>query len=304
MTTVPSPPGWPNRRSWTRCAPRWGSMAASFRSSRIYDADLLCARIDLLADFSRKHGIATTFSPLFDSNASPEPVGIAMDRVRLQAAHGARVTPQMQTRPIDLSFDLTAPMSTFPTLTGWWAMTLLPCAEKLALLCAPGERAKLMAEMDDFWMPIGLQIDFANAYMKRMGQDDAALMDRRVGDRHAGTSGASGGRRRGANWELEPPPRVSAGQRHHAIGHPLRRAAAAARAVNVSVGRIASVGLTTTHDGEAAVVVDEAEYLMGTVEPATSSVLTSNSKYLNSPLFRAVYAQMGLKRDGHDLPDA
>lgn len=48
----------------------------------------------------------------------------------------------------------------------------------------------------------------------------------------------------------------------------------------------------------------EAAYLMGGVEPATSSVLISNSKYLNSPLFRDVYAQMGLKRDGHDLPDA
>ncbi|SFR88649.1 Coq4 family protein [Sphingomonas jatrophae] len=49
---------------------------------------------------------------------------------------------------------------------------------------------------------------------------------------------------------------------------------------------------------------DEAAYLMGSGEPATSSVLISNSKYLNSPLFRDVYAQMGLKRDGHDLPDA
>lgn len=49
---------------------------------------------------------------------------------------------------------------------------------------------------------------------------------------------------------------------------------------------------------------DEAAYLMGTAEPQTSSVLISNSKYLNSPLFRDVYAQMGLKRDGHDLPDA
>ncbi|MCW6530084.1 Coq4 family protein [Sphingomonas sp. MMSM20] len=48
----------------------------------------------------------------------------------------------------------------------------------------------------------------------------------------------------------------------------------------------------------------EAAYLMGAAEPATSSVLISNSKYLNSPLFRDVYAQMGLKRDGHDLPDA
>lgn len=49
---------------------------------------------------------------------------------------------------------------------------------------------------------------------------------------------------------------------------------------------------------------DEAAYLMGSAEPVTSSVLISNSKYLNNPYFRDVYAQFGLKRDGHDLPDA
>ncbi|WP_165324093.1 N-acyl-D-amino-acid deacylase family protein [Rhizorhabdus phycosphaerae] len=147
-----------------------------------WDADMLCARIDLLADLSRKHGISTTFSPLFDSNASPELVGIALDRIRLQSAHGARVVPQMQTRPIDLSFDLGAPMSTFATLPGWWAMTLLPHDEKLAVLRDPERRQALAAEMDNFFMPIGLQIDFADAYVKRMGTPDAALMGRRVGD--------------------------------------------------------------------------------------------------------------------------
>lgn len=147
-----------------------------------WDADLLCARIDLLADLSRKHRIATTFSPLFDSNAAPELVGIALDRVRLQTAHGARVVPQMQTRPIDLSFDLGAPMSTFATLPGWWAMTLLPHAEKLAQLRDPERRAALAAEMDHFMMPIGLQIDFADSYVKRMGTPDPALIGRRVGD--------------------------------------------------------------------------------------------------------------------------
>lgn len=147
-----------------------------------WDADMLCARIDLLADLSRKHGISTTFSPLFDSNASPELVGIALDRIRLQTAHGARVVPQMQTRPIDLSFDLGAPMSTFATLPGWWAMTLLPHDEKLVVLHDPERRQALAAEMDNFFMPIGLQIDFADAYVKRMGTPDPALMGRRVGD--------------------------------------------------------------------------------------------------------------------------
>lgn len=48
----------------------------------------------------------------------------------------------------------------------------------------------------------------------------------------------------------------------------------------------------------------DARYLMGDVAPVTSSVLTSNSRYLNNPRVRDVYAQMGLKRDALDLPPA
>lgn len=48
----------------------------------------------------------------------------------------------------------------------------------------------------------------------------------------------------------------------------------------------------------------ESAYLMGAVKPATSSILTSSSKYLNNSLFRDMFAQNGLKRDGHDLPAA
>lgn len=147
-----------------------------------WDADLLCARIDILADLSRKHGISTTFSPLFDSNASPELVGIALDRVKLQSAHGARVVPQMQTRPIDLSFDLSAPMSTFATLPTWWATTLMPHDEKLVKLRDPGHRDTLKKEIEHFMMPIGLQLDFDDAFIKRAGAVNAALVGRRIGD--------------------------------------------------------------------------------------------------------------------------
>ncbi|WP_380875478.1 amidohydrolase [Sphingomonas sp. DBB INV C78] len=147
-----------------------------------WDADLLCARIDILGDLSRKHGISTTFSPLFDSNAAPELVGIALDRVKLQTAHGARVVPQMQTRPIDLSFDLTAPMSTFATLPSWWATTMMPHADKLVALRDPEHRAKLKAEIENFMMPIGLQIDFADAFVKRPGPNSAHLEGRTIRD--------------------------------------------------------------------------------------------------------------------------
>ena len=147
-----------------------------------WDADLLCARIDILGDLSRKHQISTTFSPLFDSNASPELVGIALDRIKLQAAHGARVTPQMQTRPIDLSFDLTAPMSTFATLPTWWATTMMAHDDKLAALRDPDHRAKLKTEIENFMMPIGLQIDFADAFVKRPGPNSQHLEGRTMRD--------------------------------------------------------------------------------------------------------------------------
>ena len=47
---------------------------------------------------------------------------------------------------------------------------------------------------------------------------------------------------------------------------------------------------------------DEARYMQGDVEPVTSSVLVSNSKYLNNPYYRDAYAQHALRRHGHDLP--
>jgi ubiquinone biosynthesis protein COQ4 len=47
---------------------------------------------------------------------------------------------------------------------------------------------------------------------------------------------------------------------------------------------------------------EAARYMQGDVEPATSSVLISNSKYLNNPYYRDVYAQYALRRHSHDLP--
>jgi len=50
--------------------------------------------------------------------------------------------------------------------------------------------------------------------------------------------------------------------------------------------------------------MDETErrYMQGDREPVTSSVLISNSKYLNNPYYRDAFAQQALRRFGHDLP--
>lgn len=43
-------------------------------------------------------------------------------------------------------------------------------------------------------------------------------------------------------------------------------------------------------------------YFLGENEPVTSSVLISNSRYLNNPYYRETFAMYGLRRYGHDLP--
>jgi hypothetical protein len=45
----------------------------------------------------------------------------------------------------------------------------------------------------------------------------------------------------------------------------------------------------------------EARYMQGARAPATSSVLISNSRYLNSPTYRDVFAQSALRRHGDGL---
>ena len=71
-----------------------------------YNTDITLARVDQLAELSLAHGIPTTFSPLFDSSPRPDNVPRVLARVAEQFARGARVWPQVQTRPIDISFSL------------------------------------------------------------------------------------------------------------------------------------------------------------------------------------------------------
>jgi len=110
-----------------------------------YATDITIARIDQLAELSLKHGIPTTFSPLFDSSFTPDNVSRTLDRVEEQFARGARVWPQMQTRPIDISFSLLRPSLFFGRLPRWVRILRLPLAERLAALRNP-ETADQMVE--------------------------------------------------------------------------------------------------------------------------------------------------------------
>lgn len=85
-----------------------------------YDADVTIARIDQLAELSLKHKITTTLSPLFVNDAELDGVEKVMDRIRFQFERGARVWPQVQTRPIDISFCFEVPSLLFIRLPSWY----------------------------------------------------------------------------------------------------------------------------------------------------------------------------------------
>ncbi len=111
-----------------------------------YATDITIARIDQLAELSLKHNIPTTFSPLFDTLAVPDNADRAIARVEEQFARGARVWPQMQTRPIDISFSLLRPSLFFARLPRWVRILRQPLAERLAALRDPETVAKMVAD--------------------------------------------------------------------------------------------------------------------------------------------------------------
>jgi N-acyl-D-aspartate/D-glutamate deacylase len=112
-----------------------------------YDVDITIARIDQLAELSLKHGIPTTFSPVFDSRTTPLAAPRALERVEEQFARGARVWPQMQTRPIDISFSLLRPSLFFAVLSTWIRILRLPLAERIAALRDPATSDRLVADV-------------------------------------------------------------------------------------------------------------------------------------------------------------
>ena len=120
-----------------------------------YDPDLTIARIDQLAELSLAHGIPTTFSPLFVNGDNVDAVQRVMARVDEQFARGARVWPQVQTRPIDISFSLAVPSLLFIRLRGWYSILRFGTHEEiLAALKDPEQRARLVEEakqMDPLW---------------------------------------------------------------------------------------------------------------------------------------------------------
>lgn len=110
-----------------------------------YATDLTLARVDQLAELSLAHQIPTTFSPLFDSAIASDNVSRVLARVGEQFARGARVWPQVQTRPIDISFSLDQASLIFAGLPNWYRTMRLAHDEKVAALRDPATVDKLVA---------------------------------------------------------------------------------------------------------------------------------------------------------------
>ena len=126
-----------------------------------YDADLNIARVDQLAELSLKHGIPTTFSPLFVSIDQATEADRVMARVGEQFARGARVWPQVQTRPIDISFCFAVPSLMFIRFPSWYQIMRFGSHDEILEAFRDGEnRRRLVAEaasMPHLWPQLTLR---------------------------------------------------------------------------------------------------------------------------------------------------
>ena len=139
-----------------------------------YDADLTIARLDQLADLSIKYGIPTTFSPLFVNADNIDAVDKVMARVDEQFARGARVWPQVQTRPIDISFCFAVPSLLFIRLPGWYRIMRFGTHEEiLATFSDPEQRKELIKEgavYEALWPTLILRHVQTDANQKYVGK--------------------------------------------------------------------------------------------------------------------------------------
>ena len=112
-----------------------------------YDTELTIARIEQLAELSLRHGITTTLSPLFHSDANPQTVTRVMAAIEAARSRGAAVWPQVQTRPIDISFTLEQRSLMLLTMPAWWKVASIRDHDEKVAAVAAGREA-LVAEMN------------------------------------------------------------------------------------------------------------------------------------------------------------
>lgn len=148
-----------------------------------YDPDLTIARLDQLAELSIKYQIPTTFSPLFVNSDNMTAVDKVMKRVDEQFARGARVWPQVQTRPIDISFSFAVPSLLLIRFPGWYRVMRFGTPEQIkAHFADPDNRKARAAEVSDFkdlWPRLILRQAKTKANLKLVGKTLAEIAELR-----------------------------------------------------------------------------------------------------------------------------
>lgn len=159
-----------------------------------FDPSLTVTRIEMLGQLSREFGIPTTLSPLFHSEAMPQNVDRVLEAVEREWATGARVWPQVQTRPIDISWTLDQRSIMFLVIPGWWSvLSQKSKAEKLEAFADPEVRAKLVNGLQLLGSMPGSNMNAENFVIREVALErNRDLVGRTLGDVAAerGTSAA------------------------------------------------------------------------------------------------------------------
>jgi N-acyl-D-amino-acid deacylase len=137
-----------------------------------FDPGLTVSRVEMLAELSLRHGIPTTLSPIFHNATMPGATGQVMEAVDRAWAAGARVWPQVQTRPVDLSFTLARRSAMFLAIPGWWDVMSQPDDEaKLAALTDPDTRRRLVDAMNGMNSRPGRAMDAGSFVIREVARD-------------------------------------------------------------------------------------------------------------------------------------
>ena len=149
-----------------------------------FDAELTVSRIEMMGDLSRRFGIPTTLSPLFHNSVTPEAPAMVLAAVEREWAQGARVWPQVQTRPIDISFTLDQRSIMFLVIPGWWpVLSISSKAEKLRALQDPSTRQMLIGGLDALGAMPGSRMNAAAFVIRAVALErNRDLVGRTLGD--------------------------------------------------------------------------------------------------------------------------
>ena len=149
-----------------------------------FDPGLTVTRVQMLGQLSREFGIPTTLSPLFHSEAMPDTVERVLDAVTAEWTAGGRVWPQVQTRPIDISWTLDQRSIMFLIIPGWWSVLSLPTkAEKLAAFADPATRARLVGGLEMLGNMPGSNLNAAGFVVRAVALErNRHMVGRALGD--------------------------------------------------------------------------------------------------------------------------